>query len=278
MEAFFLPAAQGQRLCIFHSPPPDVALRGSVIYVPPLAEEMNRCRRMASLQARALAMAGFATLQIDLLGCGDSAGDFGDATWEAWLDDIDLARRWLVRRCEAPLWLWGARAGCLLAAQSAARNVDAPAGLVLWMPVVAGRQHLQQFLRLRILTEMVQGNQNKPSDGTASLLQQLEQGQFVEVAGYSMGPMLAAGLSAAKLDDVGRVGKVLCFEVVGAVNSTQSAVSPALAQQLTRWATAGVCATATVVPGEPFWQVPEAPTCDELLQATTSALAAAEGI
>lgn len=277
MEAFFLPAAHGQRLCIFYAPPPDVALRGSVIYVPPFAEELNRCRRMASLQARALAQAGFATLQIDLMGCGDSSDDFADATWDAWLDDIDLARQWLARRCTAPLWLWGARAGCLLAAQSAARSVDAPAGLLMWMPVVSGRQHLQQFLRLRVVGDVVRGNQNKPSTGTNELLHQLDHGQSIEVAGYMLGTKLANGLSGANLNDVGHALKVICFEVAGLDDAQPVAISPALAQQLTRWAAAGVSATATVVAGEPFWQVPEAPGCMALAQATVDALSAAGG-
>jgi exosortase A-associated hydrolase 2 len=277
VEAFFLPAAQGQRLCVFHAPPAGVALRGNIVYVPPFAEEMNRCRRMASLQARALARAGFATLQIDLMGCGDSSGDFADATWDAWLDDIDLARQWLARRCSAPLWLWGARAGCLLAAQSAARSVDAPAGLLMWMPVVSGRQHLQQFLRLRVVGDVVRGNQTKPSTGTAHLLQQLAQGLSVEVAGYVMGPKLASGLSGASLDNVGHVLQVRCFEVAGPGDVPTAAISPALAQQLTRWAAAGISATGTAVPGEPFWQVPEAPGCMELLQSTVDALMAAGG-
>ena len=277
MEAFFLPAAQGQRLCVFHAPPAGVALRGSVIYVHPFAEEMNRCRRMASLQARALAQVGFATLQIDLMGCGDSSGDFADATWDAWLDDVDLARQWLARRCGAPLWLWGARAGCLLAAQYAARSADAPAGLLMWMPVVSGRQHLQQFLRLRVVGEVVRGNQNKPSTGTAHLLQQLEQGLNVEVAGYITGPKLASGLSGASLNDVGHVLQVRCFEVAGPGDVLPAAISPALAQQMTRWTAAGVSASATVVQGEPFWHVPEAPGCMELLQSTVDTLMAAGG-
>jgi exosortase A-associated hydrolase 2 len=277
VEAFFLPATQGQRLCILYAPTPGVALRGSVIYIHPFAEEMNRCRRMASLQTRALAQAGFATLQLDLMGCGDSSGDFGDATWAIWLDDIELARQCLTQRYDAPLWLWGARAGCLLAAQSAARSIHATAGLLLWMPVVSGRQHLQQFLRLRMMAEVVRGNQANPSAGTAPLLQQLERGLSVEVAGYTIGPELAAGLSGAGLDDVGHTKKVLCLEVAHPGDARPAAVSPALTQQLARWNAAGVCATVAVVPGEPFWQVPEAPGCTELLHSTTDALIAAGG-
>jgi exosortase A-associated hydrolase 2 len=82
----------GQRFCIHH-PPALATPLGLVVHVHPFAEEMNKSRRMAAQQARALAAAGFAVLQIDLLGCGDSAGDSSDATWAAWLADVVWAAR-----------------------------------------------------------------------------------------------------------------------------------------------------------------------------------------
>ncbi|MBN9422686.1 MAG: alpha/beta hydrolase, partial [Candidatus Accumulibacter sp.] len=118
-EAFFLPATSGQRYCLFHRPATEGAARGALVYVHPFAEEMNKSRRMAAVQARALAAAGYAVLQIDLHGCGDSSGDFADASWAGWLDDVELACAWLRARCAAPLWLWGLRSGCLLAAEAA---------------------------------------------------------------------------------------------------------------------------------------------------------------
>ena len=66
-----------------------------MLYIHPFAEEMNKSRRMAALQSRALAQAGYAVLQIDLLGCGDSSGDFGDATWQSWVSDVVLGCQWL---------------------------------------------------------------------------------------------------------------------------------------------------------------------------------------
>src|SRR6476646_41057 len=108
----------GQRLGILHRPATD-RVRGAIVHVHAFAEEMNKARRMAALQARAFANAGYAVLQCDLLGCGDSSGDFGDATWDAWVDDVLLACRWLTERTRAPLWLWGLRAGCLLAGEAA---------------------------------------------------------------------------------------------------------------------------------------------------------------
>jgi len=277
MQAFFLAAAQGQRLCVVHAPVDGQACRGGVVYVHPLAEEMNRCRRMASLQARALAEAGFLVLQMDLRGCGDSSGDFADASWSDWLEDVDRARQWLAQRCDGPLWLWGARAGCLLVAHSAARTPDVPVHLLLWQPVLSGQQHVQQFLRLRQVSEALQEGATGAGDGAGvvspqALLRRLEAGETVDVAGYAMAPDLARGLSQATLDQVGLARQIVALEVVAPTQVTPLVASPALGQQQQRWVAAGIPAVVVGVGGEPFWQNPEALICQDLIQATTAAL------
>ena len=147
MEAFFLPVAQGHRFCLLREPAPSVPARGAVVYVHPFAEEMNKARRMASLQAKAMAGAGYFVLQIDLHGCGDSSGDFGDALWERWIDDVAAACTRLRERTGAELWLWGLRTGCLLATE-AVKRLDGATRLLMWQPTLSGKQFLQQFLRL----------------------------------------------------------------------------------------------------------------------------------
>lgn len=269
MDAFFLPTPQGARFCLLHVPPAGQPCRGTVLYIHPLAEELNRCRRMASLQARALARCGFAVLQMDLLGCGDSSGDFSDATWDAWLSDVGAGRQWLAQRYDAPLWLWGVRAGCLLAAASTRQQPDVPLRLLMWQPVVAGRQHLQQFLRLRQMAEVVQGG---GKIGTDALLTQLDQGQAVEVAGYALAPGLAKGLAEATLDALVNVRQVVCLEVVAPGQAQGYTASPALAAQFQRWTNVGIAARTTAVEGEAFWQLPEAQLCTALVDATVAAL------
>src|SRR3546814_18352731 len=109
---------------------------------------MNRSRRMAALQARALAALGIDVLLLDLFGTGDSAGDFRDARWEIWREDAMAAVAWLGARCGGRVGLWGLRLGTLLAAEVAA-EMQAPR-LLLWQPVLSGERHLTQFLRLRV--------------------------------------------------------------------------------------------------------------------------------
>lgn len=242
-----------------------------MVYAHPFAEEMNKSRRMAALQARALADAGWAVLLPDLLGCGDSDGDFGDATWAAWVDDLVAHVNWMRQRFDdgngqaLPLWLWGLRAGCLLASQAAAR-IDDLAGLLLWQPAGAGKQALQQFLRLKTAAAMLSGG---PKGGTDALRNQLLAGAAVDVAGYRLSPGLALGMEAATLTPPVRPLQVEWFEVGGGADPT---LSPAAAATAQRWRDAGSTVQTHVVSGPPFWQATEIEVAHDLLAATTAAL------
>ncbi len=266
-DAFFLPAAQGQRLCVLHAPPSGNTVRGCVIYAHPFAEELNRARRMADLQARALASAGFAVLLLDQFGCGDSSGDFGQASWTTWLDDLTLAAQWLTQRHGGPLWLWGLRTGCLLAAQVAGRqSVDGPVNLLLWQPVLSGRQYVRQFLRLRMAAEVARGGRG---ESTEALAARLAAGEGVEVAGYLLSPPLAQGLEQATLQGLTPPGRVACLELQA---DALAPLSPGLETLVQGWRQAGHAVSARVVAGEPFWQSLEVDACPELLAASTQAM------
>lgn len=263
-EAFFLPSASGGRYCLYHAATGDA--RGAIVYVHPFAEEMNYSRRCVAQQARALAAAGFAVLQIDLYGCGDSAGDFGAATWSMWIEDVALAVRWLRARTSAPLWYWGLRAGCLVASEAAAREVEM-ANFLLWQPVVSGSQHLRQWLRVGLAADMLEGKQGV---GTDDLRRQLEAGAAVEVAGYSLSPELALGLAAAEFRLPATAGQVVCLESMPA--SAGGVLSPALSGRIEGWRAAGHDVRATAVAAPQFWQIPEIVDCPALLTATISAM------
>ena len=122
----------------------------SLLFVPPFAEEMNRSRRVVALQAEALAAIGLGVLVLDLFGCGDSGGDFGEATWEQWLDDVSIAAAWLEQESQSAVGLWGLRLGASLAALAASRSADRFSRLLLWSPVARGQVFLTQFLRARV--------------------------------------------------------------------------------------------------------------------------------
>ena len=251
-------------------------MRGQVLYVHPFAEEMNKSRRMAAVQARALATAGYAVLQIDLLGCGESSGDFGDATWSAWVDDVLAAHQWLRGRLTpgkgvgpdqpTPLWLWGLRAGCLLAAE-AARQLPEPCHLLFWAPAPSGKPLLQQFLRLKVAGDMLTGNSKGVMQG---MRDQLAAGETVEVAGYALNPALCSGLEEANLNPPEAATRLEWLEL-----STRSDVSltPIAAQVLQKWQQAGHTVRSHQVTGPSFWQTTEIEDAPDLISATLAAMA-----
>jgi len=267
LQVFFLDGARGQRFCLLHTPPVGQSVLGHVVYVHPFAEEMNASRRMAALNARALARAGFAVLQMDLMGCGDSSGHFEEASWDAWVNDVTLARHWMRERWPGAAWLWGLRAGSLLAAQACQLD-STPANLLLWQPVMSGKQHLNQFLRLQMAGDIARG---EPNRGTSRLMHLLEQGESVEVAGYSVSAALAQGLALADLDGLPAGTHLICLELGSAASEP---VSPALAAQLQRWQDTGCNALTQVVEGAAFWQMQECPDSPDWVNSSLQALLA----
>jgi len=265
LEAFFLPSPPGQRFCLLHRPEAGVSVRGAVVYVHPFAEEMNKSRRMAALQARAMAAEGYLVLQIDLLGCGDSSGDFGDASWEAWIGDVVSACAWLREQTDAPMWLWGLRAGCLLACETAKR-LDGVVNLLFWQPLVSGKQFLQQFLRLKVAGEMLAGE----SKGLMEQMRQsLARGESVEISGYLLGAALANGLESADLALPSSPANAVWLEVSGKPDAT---LSPAAAVRVEKWQAAGHRVRADVVGGPAFWQTTEIEECPALLEQSLVAM------
>lgn len=274
-EAFFLPAtsaATGQRFCLYH-PAQGASPRGLVLYIHPFAEEMNKARRMAALQSRALAQAGFAVLQIDLQGCGDSSGDFGDATWQNWVDDVLQGCHWLRAQYgndgsqgETTLWLWGLRAGCLLAVD-AARQLNEPCNFLFWQPPTAGKLLLQQFLRLKVAGDLM-GGQAKGVMQT--LRQQLAEGVPVEIAGYLLSPGLVNGLEQATLvPPTALAQRMEWFEISTREDAN---LSPVALQTIGQWQQAGFLTASHIVQGRAFWQTTEIEDAPALIADTLSAV------
>ena len=268
---FFLPVPgdiPSQRFCIHH-PAQGRTVKGAVLYIHPFAEEMNKSRRMAALQSRALAAAGYTVLQIDLLGCGDSSGDFGDASWQDWIDDVVRGAQWLTERVQAPLWLWGLRVGCLLAVE-AARRLSGDTHFLFWAPVSAGKQSLQQFMRLKAASGLGDG---KAKAAMAEMREALANGASVDIAGYRLAPGLAAGLEHASLtppaSDTGH-GRVEWLELS---TREHAELSPVGARSAALWHGAGHVRTRThVVQGPSFWQTTEIEDAPLLISQTLGAM------
>lgn len=274
-QAFFLDSPHGgQRLCLFHTPQPGITPRGRVLFCHPFAEELNTTRRTVAGQARALADVGFAVLQIDLLGCGDSSGDFADATWPGWLADLQLAHAWLADHQPAAgsLWLWGLRAGALLASDLAAA-LSEPANLLFWQPFASGQQQLHQFLRLHSAGQWLAGDKTDAVKKPDTPAKQLAQGQPVHIAGYLLSPLLAQGLAASELQPPANQppGRLIWLDL-----GTQCALSPVAEKQIANWKQAGWQVSAQTVAAPAFWQTVETEAAPQLIPITLAALTATQ--
>lgn len=262
MEAFYLPTERGQRFCILHSA--RGTARGAVLYVPPFGDEMNKSRRMAALQARAFRDIGFDVLQIDLQGCGDSADDFSEATWQAWREDVQIARSWLSARTDGPIWLWGLRTGCLLASEVAAQD-GKPARLLYWQPVLSGRRYLQQFLRTRALNESFGGR----NTSIEALRERLARQGMLEVGGYPLSDALAQGVENANLSAPPAGSQLRWLEVAASQDQT---LSPQAAGYLASWRETGCEVFDSMAEGPAFWQTQELTECPALIKSTISSM------
>jgi exosortase A-associated hydrolase 2 len=258
---FFLPASGGQRYCLLHLPPPGQAARGGILYVHPFAEELNKSRHVAAAQARAFAAAGYSVLQIDLFGCGDSSGDFGEARWDIWHNDLHLACAWLAQRVDGPLTVWGLRLGALLALDFASRAPLPLARLLLWQPELDGRRSIDRFLRLRLASHMLAGAaQEAPGQARAALAL----GDPVEVAGYLLAPELAHAIDGVSVAALLPAMPVYWLDY-HAAEQTGAWSPPLLARQ---WRERGAAVHVASFDDGPFWHSGELLACPQLLYAT----------
>lgn len=257
---------QGRKLFYLTLEPSTTAPQGCVLFLPPFAEEMHKSRRVVAWQARELAGAGFTVMLLDLSGCGDSSGEFVDASWQTWLQDAQFAADALIERGGGPLSLWGLRMGALLACELSHRRSDIHK-LVLWQPVLNGEQQVDQFLRLRTVPTLVNG---ASSFDRKSLWNELRGGRSLEIAGYELSPAMALEMARARLNDLTPSCRVRWLEV--GISPTAS-LAPGSENVVAHWRQEGVAVETGYVRGDPFWRTVDAQINHDLQRSTMTAFA-----
>jgi exosortase A-associated hydrolase 2 len=247
LRPLFLDSAD-RRLFAFAGRPAGGTPRHGILVCPAFAEEMNRTRRTVRLLCEQGVRRGHAVLNVDLHGTGDSDGDFADARWEHWLDDLGTGAAWLRSAGCRAISLLGIRAGAL-AAVTLARRLEI-ASLLLWQPVVAGQSAVTDLLRTRVAAGAAAGER----ESVADLRGQLAAGATIEAAGYALPAALAAALDAAVVAGEALSAPVLWLEVASEAGAPPRA--PA-AQAAARLRAAGVRVELTSAVDPPFWSTTE---------------------
>jgi exosortase A-associated hydrolase 2 len=168
---------------IFHEPSESREL--GFVFVHPFAEEKLWTHRVYVSFARELAGRGYPVLRFDVMGHGDSDGNFEDSSIETRLSDIECAVQNL--RDKVPsikgICLLGLRFGATLASIAAEREKDIHK-LILWEPVTDGSKYMQEMLRINLTTQTavykeIRYNRN-------DLVEMMKNGNTVNIDGYEI--------------------------------------------------------------------------------------------
>ena len=220
---------------------------------------------MVARQARALADHGVAVVVPDLTGTGDSAANLEDVSWQGWVDDIVHVVRWAQGQGAESIVLWGHRMGCLLALDVAQMLGQSLGHLLFWQPVHSGKQHMTQFLRVRMAAALASGG----SETVSSLQENLLQEQSLEVAGYTLGAGLyqdIANRTLSLLTPPPGTG----VSILEVASEAGKPVMPVTQKLLEQWAHQGISCQAQVVEGDPFWMTQELGFAPCLIEQTSA--------
>lgn len=242
--------------------------RAHMVYLPPFAEEMNRCRSLVAEQARRFARNGLSCTLLDFYGTGESPGDLNDASLPIWRQNIDDIIEQLMQRNPCPVYLWGCRLGALLALDYLARKPGACSRLLLWQPVVSGSAFVTQMLRQRTASLMQKG---ETPETTAAMKLQLAAGKSFEVAGYRLGGTLLSAIDQAEIavmlqdDMLDNNPDIFWFEHTADETTLPGARAYRAIAQLQG---AGARVKVDTFSGDPVWQLHKRGVCDDLLMKT----------
>lgn len=246
--SFFLPGTSGNLFAMYYPPEDSAGNVEDVLYVHPFAAEMFASRNVISALCRELARCGFGVLTIDLYGCGDSSGDFGEARWEIWREDLSMAVRWLHERGSERLSLWGLRLGALQVMDFAAKSRDTYGRLVLWQPVLSGETMLTQFLHMNAEETYGGSLVSRLTDPAQRKL--LPAGQKIEIAGYELAAELMWSMDRGLLAPLGKLVRApITWMEIGHGASMQADSLTVIRQ----WRDSGVEVSTYKVSGVPFW-------------------------
>lgn len=253
----------GRRLLgLLHEPSATPA--GVWLFCNPLFEERKSAHRILVETARALCAAGWAVLQFDYRGCGDSEGEFPEFSVPDWLADIRAARAWLRARYPGlSLNILGLRLGATLAWQAATAAPNVFERAVLWEPAANGRDYLDGELRRKLMKEMVTFGASRVT--REALTAELAAGRSIDFDGHPVTAALYRDL--ADLDGRGAPAAVPPTGLLVGIGPSPRPAA-VLTQWSDRWRAAGGSCEVLALREPPFWSLVGLAACPELIRRT----------
>lgn len=269
----FTPCDNGQLFTLLFEGNDTSIASEAVLFVPPFAEEMNKSRKMMSQMLTLAAANGFAGYLFDLYGTGDSSGDFVEATWVTWKQNLQLMidRICALSHIES-LHIISLRTGALLLNDTLnSPNTDLHNNKIMsvhyWNPVFNATQFVNQFLRLRLAASMVRDTGDKLT--VKDLRSQLELEQQLEVAGYMLSHSLIVEMESAQIALPEALNSIELFYYE--LNS-MSAITPGLQKKISEVRVEQSNISTHGIEGAQFWSTQEISLCQALLDLTLTSL------
>jgi hypothetical protein len=198
-----------------------------ILIIPPLFDEMNRCRRMFVQTMRGLAERGVGSMLIDLPGCNESLAALEDQSLDTWRAAVAVASSQLGATHIAAL-----RGGALID--------NGVADLPHWRLAPAkGANLLKTMIRTRIAGDKESGK------ATSEIgLMKTAKTASIQLAGNLLGPAMVAALSNAEPAEFGQLTvRALGQDIAGstlwlrAEPQDDPIMSAAIAADLDQWST-----------------------------------------
>jgi len=167
-----------------------------LVFVHAFAEEKKCAHRPFVEMARAACGAGVAVLRFDFRGCGDSEGQFEDATLDGWRRDLRVALAFARANlgCER-MGLLGLRLGAALAAELTEEEITLGC-LVLWEPMVEGDRYLSLTMRRSALRRKLTVHEGGGAEGVE---EGVDEGGLVDFDGYLVLPAMQEEIAGVSL-------------------------------------------------------------------------------
>jgi exosortase A-associated hydrolase 2 len=268
--ATYIDGVNGSVFLAGRRPSHDTVNDRAVLILPPFAEEMNKARRMLALQSQFGAQHGISFFLPDVVGTGDSEGDFEACRWGHWEQDVLVIVQWIRAQGFTSVDLLALRSGIFLARRLLEEPIVKIGRVVLWNPVLSGKKMMGQLRRTRRF-------QSREAHSGASAIEAESytvSTPIVELAGYRIHSELIAEIETLLLERLTwpRGTNVHWLDVSLLDDDTVPSRTEAV---LEKWRQSGVDAHYLRLIGRPFWLGPEIEIVPELLKVTTGLLTAA---
>lgn len=224
----------------------DASSDKSVLILPSLFEELNLCRAVVAKQAQKMATNGAVVYCLDYYGCGDSEGEIEQANVQIWQQNIIDTLEWIKGKGAGTIDLWAIRFGALLAMNTlehwAGSSVEPT--ILMWKPVLKGKQFMTQFLRLKQANSMMQGTEK------VNWREKILSGETTEVAGYEITAELLSSIDKLAFPtEIPDSISVHWFELAA------KSITPAVIKQTSTWCQDRI--HLQNFEGSAFWAIPE---------------------